>query len=104
MASRINHIVLLGIACLCAAALTSSGAIPVAAAESDPARPVVAGTFPIASDVRLAGDAKQTRFILDLDKKIDVHAFRSPIPIELSSIPRRSTSSFRLVSALPGED
>lgn len=75
MASRTNHIVLLGIACLCAAALTSSGAIPVAAAASDSARPVVAGTFPVASDVRLAGDAKQTRFILDLDKKIDVHAF-----------------------------
>ncbi len=31
--------------------------------------------FPIASDVRLAGDAKQTRFILDLDKKIQFRAF-----------------------------
>ena len=31
--------------------------------------------FPVASDVRLAGDAKQTRFILDLDKTIQFRAF-----------------------------
>jgi len=29
----------------------------------------------VASDVRVAGDAKQTRFILDLDRKIDLRAF-----------------------------
>jgi N-acetylmuramoyl-L-alanine amidase len=46
-----------------------------AAAESESARPSVVDDFPIASDVRLAGDAKQTRFILDLDKKIEIHAF-----------------------------
>lgn len=37
--------------------------------------PVVASNFPIASDVRLAGDAKQTRFVLDLDKAIQFRAF-----------------------------
>jgi N-acetylmuramoyl-L-alanine amidase len=31
--------------------------------------------FPIASDARLAGDAKQTRFVLDLDKPIQFRAF-----------------------------
>jgi N-acetylmuramoyl-L-alanine amidase len=31
--------------------------------------------FPIASDARLAGDAKQTRFILDLDKAVQFRAF-----------------------------
>lgn len=31
--------------------------------------------FPVVSDARLAGDSKQTRFILDLDKKIDFRAF-----------------------------
>ena len=31
--------------------------------------------IPIASDARLAGDGKQTRFILDLDQAISVHAF-----------------------------
>lgn len=45
------------------------------ALESQPPRPVVAPAFPIASDVRVAGDDKQTRFILDLDRNIDVRAF-----------------------------
>ena len=36
---------------------------------------VAASNFPVASDVRLAGDAKQTRFILDLDKTIQFRAF-----------------------------
>jgi len=45
---------------------------PVAAAG--PA--AVAGPeFPIASDVRLAGDGKQTRFVLDLDKATQFRAF-----------------------------
>jgi N-acetylmuramoyl-L-alanine amidase len=35
----------------------------------------MAATFPVASDVRIAGDDKQTRFILDLDKKIPFRAF-----------------------------
>lgn len=37
--------------------------------------PAAASNFPIASDARLAGDAKQTRFILDLDKAIQFRAF-----------------------------
>ena len=43
----------------------------------DPAPDPVAARriFPIASDVRLAGDAKQTRFVLDLDKTIQFRAF-----------------------------
>jgi N-acetylmuramoyl-L-alanine amidase len=32
-------------------------------------------TFPIASDARLAGDSRQTRFILDLDKPVQFRAF-----------------------------
>ena len=36
---------------------------------------MAASTFPIASDARLAGDARQTRFILDLDKPIQFRAF-----------------------------
>ena len=75
MASRTNHIVLLGAAWLFAAAWLVSGAAPAAAAESESVRAKVVDDFPIASDVRLAGDAKQTRFILDLDKKIEIHAF-----------------------------
>ena len=37
--------------------------------------PVAVSSYPIASDARLAGDAKQTRFVLDLDKPITHRAF-----------------------------
>ena len=32
-------------------------------------------SIPIATDVRLGGDDKQTRFVIDLDRKLDVAAF-----------------------------
>lgn len=37
--------------------------------------PVSASNFPVASEARLAGDAQQTRFVLDLDKTIAFRAF-----------------------------
>jgi N-acetylmuramoyl-L-alanine amidase len=37
--------------------------------------PVAAADFPVASDARLAGDDKQTRFVLDLDKALQFRAF-----------------------------
>jgi N-acetylmuramoyl-L-alanine amidase len=74
LAGRANHIVLLGAAVACAAAFYCLGPGAVAA-EGNPERPVVAANFPIASDVRLAGDDKRTRFILDLDKNIQFRAF-----------------------------
>ena len=43
------------------------------AAETQPLS--VASNFPVASDARLAGDSKQTRFILDLDQPITFRAF-----------------------------
>ena len=56
--------------------------IAVLRARPPPARqrinrstPIAASNFPIASDARLAGDAKQTRFVLDLDKTIQFRAF-----------------------------
>lgn len=36
---------------------------------------MTATSFPVASDARLAGDDKQTRFVLDLDKPIQFRAF-----------------------------
>jgi N-acetylmuramoyl-L-alanine amidase len=60
---------------VCAAALLCSDAGLVGAAESQPATPNLASNFPIASDARLAGDAKQTRFVLDLDRAIKFRAF-----------------------------
>jgi N-acetylmuramoyl-L-alanine amidase len=75
LASRANHRFLLRSALLCAAALLCSGTAGVGAAEEQPSNPIPASNFPIASDARLAGDAKQTRFVLDLDKPIQFRAF-----------------------------
>jgi N-acetylmuramoyl-L-alanine amidase len=53
-------------------------ASPVTAQEKLELRPAVASVaspYPLASDVRVAGDEKRTRFILDLDRKIDLRAF-----------------------------
>jgi N-acetylmuramoyl-L-alanine amidase len=44
-------------------------------AEGQTPPPVAASNIPIASDARLAGDARQTRFVLDLDKAIQFRAF-----------------------------
>jgi N-acetylmuramoyl-L-alanine amidase len=75
LASRANHRVWLGCALVCAAALLCSDATAVGAAEGQSSNPIAASNFPIASDARLAGDAKQTRFVLDLDKTIQFRAF-----------------------------
>ena len=74
MASRANRQVLLGCALVCAAALLCSQG-STGAAEDQAAAPSVAPIFPIASAARLAGDSKQTRFVLDLDKPIQFSAF-----------------------------
>ena len=80
MANRANHRVLLGCGLLCAAALLCAKAIDPSAARAcaKPRRAFRARqpvNFPVASDARLAGDAKQTRFVLDLDKTIPFRAF-----------------------------
>ncbi|SDP44576.1 N-acetylmuramoyl-L-alanine amidase [Afipia sp. GAS231] len=80
MANRANHRVLLGYGLLCAAAFLCAETAGPSAAEgpatgSAMTLPVPAAGFPIASDARLAGDAKQTRFILDLDRTISFRAF-----------------------------
>jgi N-acetylmuramoyl-L-alanine amidase len=60
---------------VCAAALLCSHAPPVGAAEDQPSTLAAAPAFPVASGARLAGDSKQTRFVLDLDKTIQFSAF-----------------------------
>ena len=60
---------------LCAGATgahASEGAPSSAPATTAPA---AAPSFPVAMDARLAGDDKQTRFVLDLDKSIPFRAF-----------------------------
>jgi N-acetylmuramoyl-L-alanine amidase len=39
------------------------------------AAPVSADSFPVASDARLGGDDAQTRFVVDLSRKVDLHVF-----------------------------
>ena len=74
MASRTNQRVLLGCALLCAAALPYADSSRLSAAESQPQPSVAVANFPIASAARLAGDGKQTRFILDLDQTVSFRA------------------------------
>jgi N-acetylmuramoyl-L-alanine amidase len=55
---------------MCAAALSCLDASPVRAADDQ-----TTSGYPVASDARLAGDTKQTRFVLDLDRTIQFRAF-----------------------------
>jgi N-acetylmuramoyl-L-alanine amidase len=66
---------LLGSVLLCAAALLCSGAANAGAAEEPSSGSIASSSFPVASDARLAGDGKRTRFVLDLDKSIQFRAF-----------------------------
>jgi N-acetylmuramoyl-L-alanine amidase len=75
LASCENHRVLLGSVLLCAAALLCSGAANVSAAEGPSSGSIASSNFPVASDARLAGDSKRTRFVLDLDKSVQFRAF-----------------------------
>jgi N-acetylmuramoyl-L-alanine amidase len=96
LAGRANQVVLLGRAVACAAAICCLQPAAVKAIEGETPRPVVTVDFPVASDVRLAGDNKRTRFILDLDKNIPFRAFALADPyrvvVDLPQV------SFRLAS------
>jgi N-acetylmuramoyl-L-alanine amidase len=46
-----------------------------ASAAGSPSAGATAGDHPVANDFRIGGDDKQTRFVLDLSEKIDLHAF-----------------------------
>lgn len=74
MASRTNQRVLLGCVLLCAAVLPCADSSRLSAAETQPQPSVAVTNFPIASAARLAGDGKQTRFILDLDQTVTFRA------------------------------
>ena len=59
----------------CCVLTCSDATIAAAAEEPSTSNPVAASNFQVASDARLAGDARQTRFVLDLDKTIQFRAF-----------------------------
>ena len=75
MAGRANHYLSWGVALFAGIALACGATGSFAAGDAGVTQPVAAEPFPIASDVRVAGDSKQTRFVLDLDRKIDLRAF-----------------------------
>src|SRR5262249_31261498 len=71
------------------AAATSAvviGAI-LAVCAAGPARAApetrVGGEFPVATDVRVGGDETQTRFVMDLDRKIEMRTFMLANPYRL---------------------
>jgi N-acetylmuramoyl-L-alanine amidase len=101
LANRAKYRILLAGGLLCAAASLCAQTIGPSAAEvaaPGPATPEPAGvaSFPIASDARLAGDGKRTRFILDLDKTIQFRAFALADPYRvIVDIPQ---TSFKLAT------
>ena len=54
-----------------------------AVAAAAPATIPVPDLFPVATDARLGGDATQTRFVMDLDRTIDLHVFTLADPYRL---------------------
>jgi N-acetylmuramoyl-L-alanine amidase len=117
LTSRANHRVLLGCGLLCTAAFACASISLVGATEGQSQPAVATSGFPIASDARLAGDAKQTRFILDLDKTIPFHAFaladpyrvvvdipqvNFTLPVGTGSAGRGLIKAFRYGLVMPG--
>jgi N-acetylmuramoyl-L-alanine amidase len=117
LAGRANHLVLLGFALLCAAAWFCLPIGNAAAVESQPSKPAPAVHFPVATDARLAGDGKQTRFILDLDQPITFRAFpladpyrvvvdisqvSFQLPPGIGSVGRGLIKAFRYGLVMPG--
>ncbi|MFK4507825.1 N-acetylmuramoyl-L-alanine amidase [Bradyrhizobium daqingense] len=117
MASRTNQRVLLGCVLLCAAALACADSSRLSAAESQPQPTVAAANFPIASAARLAGDGKQTRFILDIDQAVtfraitladpyrvvvDVPQVNFQLPTGTGSAGRGLVKAFRYGLVMPG--
>jgi N-acetylmuramoyl-L-alanine amidase len=80
VASRTNQRFLLGVVLLCAALAPCADSSRSRAAESRPQPSVATANFPTASAARLAGDGKQTRFILDLDQTVSFRAVTLPDP------------------------
>ncbi len=64
----------------CATALAQEATAPPAATPADP---LVAETYPTATAIRMGGDDRQTRIVLDLSRKIDMHAFTLADPYRL---------------------
>lgn len=75
MAGRANHKFVLGALLGCAAAWACLTPLETLAADPETTSAIQASGFPVVSDARLAGDDRQTRFILDLDRNVPLRAF-----------------------------
>ncbi len=75
MAGRVKQIVKWPAALCCAAALLWPDNTRSLAATAESAVIEAAPSYPVASEVRLAGDDQQTRFILDFDRAVPLRAF-----------------------------
>lgn len=75
MASRVKQIVRWPAALCCALFLLCPSGSQSCAAGSESALAEPGPSHPVASDVRLAGDEQQTRFILDFDRAVPLRAF-----------------------------
>ncbi|WP_114360791.1 MULTISPECIES: N-acetylmuramoyl-L-alanine amidase [Rhodopseudomonas] len=75
MPGRANHFVLFGAILACAAALLCLSPNPAWTQPAASGAVAAPSSFPVASDVRIAGDDRQTRLIVDLDGKVPLRAF-----------------------------
>src|ERR1700757_3640828 len=69
MAVRAAGWALLGLFLAAGPALAADGL------ANGPANLLASDSFPVATDARVGGDDSQTRFVVDLDRKIDLHVF-----------------------------
>jgi len=72
LAGRANYRFVLGCAWLCVTEMLC--AVAPVGAQTPPAA-VQEQLYPVVSDARLAGDSRQTRFVLDLDRPVQFRAF-----------------------------
>ncbi len=75
MTSSVKQIVKWQTALACVAASLCAVSPPTRAAGSESTIVASPSQYPVASDVRLAGDEQQTRFILDFDRAVPLRAF-----------------------------
>jgi N-acetylmuramoyl-L-alanine amidase len=75
LAGRANRHFSLGLALLCGAASLCPDTAFAGTANTQSPTAIAASVPAIATDARLAGDTRQTRFVLDLDKSIQFRAF-----------------------------
>jgi N-acetylmuramoyl-L-alanine amidase len=60
---------------LLAGSLPVAGQVGPAGGATAAASPAAGSEFPVATDARVGGDARQTRFVVDLSRKVDIRAF-----------------------------